>query len=489
MKTRFLSNMSHEFRTPLNSIRALSRLLLERVDGPLSEEQAKQVALIRKATDDLTDLVDDLLDLAKIAAGKTEVRPTEFAVDELFGMLRSMLRPLLSAETVALHFEDVSALPGLYTDEGKLSQILRNLVSNALKYTERGEVRVSADTLDEGQRICICVRDTGIGIAPEDQERIFEEFTQVTGPLQSRTKGTGLGLPLSRRLAVLLGGTLIVESEPGAGSAFRLTIPVRYAPAPKPVATPDEPAADPRRLGVLVVDSDAQSLHEYEVMLQGTPFQILPARSIRQAQDFFLSNRPAAVVMDVDLRGEHAWGWLSELKSNPETRRLPVIVVSRADDPNKAYALGADAYLNKPPVRGELLAQLETLTSFRVLVIDDDPVARYTMRRFLGPDVAAVEVEDGVSGLRAAAQLQPRMILLDLQLPDINGGEVLRQLKSSPKTRDIPVAIITSLDVDADARMALSRQGAAVLSKSEVSSDTLRELLLGAGAELRMAEA
>ena len=487
MKTRFLSNMSHEFRTPLNSIRALSRLLLDRVDGPLGDEQAKQVTLIRKATDQLSDLVDDLLDLAKISAGKTEVRPTEFDVAELFGMLRGMLRPLLATDAVALHFEDVSQLPPLYTDEAKVSQILRNLVSNALKYTERGEVRVSAGVADEGRSLCIRVRDTGIGIEPQDQERIFEEFMQVAGPLQSKVKGTGLGLPLSRRLAALLGGTLVGESEPGKGSLFRLTLPLRYAPLG---VEPAEPAtqADPHRLGVLLVDSSTERLLEYERMLQATIYQLLPARSVRQARDIFASARPAVVVLDADFRGEHGWTWLRELKSNPETRRVPVVVTSLADDPNEAYALGADACLSKPPVHAELLARLDALTSRRLLIIDDDPVVRYTVRRFLGADVPILEAEDGIGGLRAAAQMRPSYILLDLQLPDLNGGEVLRQLKSSPTTRDIPVAIITSLDLDDDTSSALAGLGATVLPKSTLSAERLRRLLEAASSANPMAE-
>jgi signal transduction histidine kinase/CheY-like chemotaxis protein len=490
MKTRFLSNMSHEFRTPLNSIRALSRLLLDRIDGPLTEEQAKQVTLIRKATDDLTGIVDDLLDLDKISAGKIEVRPSEFAMAGLFGMLRGMLRPLLAGDTVALHFDDVSALPPLYTDEAKLSQILRNLISNALKFTERGEVRVSAAAADGGASMRICVVDTGIGIPAQDRERIFEEFTQVAGPLQSRVKGTGLGLPLSRRLAKLLGGNLEVDSTPGVGSTFCLTLPLRYsALVTESVAEAPEPAPDPHQLGLLVVDNDADALREYEAILQGTAFQLLPARTLRQARDVILSARPAAIVLDVDGRDENRWIWLSELKSDPRTRTLPVIVTGSADYPGKARALGAEACAAKPPRRAALLAQLDALVPVRVLVIDDDPTARYTVRRFFGPDVPIVEAEDGIGGLRAAARLHPSLIVLDLQLPDLSGGEVLRQLKASRSTCEIPVAIVTSLDLDEEAAAALTRQGATVLSKSTWNAQAMSALLQRAAPVRRMAEA
>ncbi len=224
LKTRFLSNMSHEFRTPLNSILALTRLLNERVDGELSAEQEKQVGYIRKSALELLELVNDLLDLAKVEAGKTVVRAAEFSVEELFSALRGMLRPLLIQQNVALVFEDAAAMPVLFSDEGKVSQILRNFLSNALKFTEHGEIRVSSElrATEEGEHAVLCVQDTGIGIATQDHERIFEEFTQVEGPLQYRARGTGLGLPLCRKLAQLLGGRVWVQSELGVGSRFYL---------------------------------------------------------------------------------------------------------------------------------------------------------------------------------------------------------------------------------------------------------------------------
>ncbi|HET8645061.1 MAG TPA: ATP-binding protein, partial [Vicinamibacteria bacterium] len=234
MKTRFLSNMSHEFRTPLNSIAAISRLLQQRTDGDLTPEQEKQVGFVVKAAQDLTELVDDLLDLAKVEAGKIVVRPVEFELGRLFGALRGMLRPLLVGESVRLVFEEPEGVPPLYGDEGKVSQILRNFLSNALKFTERGEIRVSATLGETGEQVAISVADTGIGIAPADQARIFEEFAQVEHSVQRRVKGTGLGLALSRRLAEVLGGGITLESTPGHGSTFTLRLPLAYAPRPAP---------------------------------------------------------------------------------------------------------------------------------------------------------------------------------------------------------------------------------------------------------------
>src|ERR1700733_1193640 len=196
LKSRFLSNMSHEFRSPLNSILALSGLLLDRSDGELKREQEQQAGYIRKAARDLLDLVNDLLDLAKVEAGKVEAKPLDFRVGDLFAALRGMLRPVLLNQAVDLVFEDVDDVPAMFSDEGKISQILRNFISNALKFTEQGEVRVSASPTGNGD-VIFSVSDTGIGIAPVDQARIFEDFVQVDNPIQRRVKGTGLGLPLS----------------------------------------------------------------------------------------------------------------------------------------------------------------------------------------------------------------------------------------------------------------------------------------------------
>ena len=230
-KSRFLSNMSHELRTPLSSIRALTNLLLNRLDGDLSSEQERQVLLIRKSAEDLSEIVNDLLDLAKIEAGRTEVTPVWFKATGLFAALRAMLTPLQTDPEVKLIFEDTTGLPAIFTDEAKLTQILRNFVSNALKFTERGEIRVNARLEPDGEHVTFSVADTGIGIAEEHQQVIFEEFGQVQNHLQQRVKGTGLGLPLCRKLAALLGGYTGVDSKPGIGSTFYATLPLRVESA------------------------------------------------------------------------------------------------------------------------------------------------------------------------------------------------------------------------------------------------------------------
>lgn len=231
LKSRFLAYMSHEFRTPINSIRSITRLLLDRVDGPLTEEQERQVSFVQQNATEFAEMVDDLLDLAKVEAGRVEISPAWFEMVDLFSALRGMFKPVLTNPAVNLVFEEPQDVPKLYTDDRKLSQILRNFISNALKFTPKGEVRVGARLEGDGM-VTFSVADSGIGIAPEFHSSIFEDFSQVNSPLQKRLRGTGLGLSLSKKLAELLGGSVGLASEPGKGSVFSVTIPVQLDGAP-----------------------------------------------------------------------------------------------------------------------------------------------------------------------------------------------------------------------------------------------------------------
>jgi signal transduction histidine kinase len=351
LKTRFLSNMSHEFRTPLNSILALSRLLLDRIDGELTVEQERQVGYIRRSAESLLELVNDLLDLAKVEAGKVDVKATPFTASSLFGALRGALRPLQVNRSVELIFDNADDMPELLTDEAKVAQILRNLISNALKFTENGEVRVRAQYDVESKLAIFSVRDTGIGIAPEDQTRIFEEFSQVDTRLQKKLKGTGLGLPLSRSLAELIGGTIRVESVLGQGSVFTLAIPAT-------------------------------------------------------------------------LRGTAA----------------PAVELSKK----------------------------------RVLIVDDDDTFRYILRQIISnePRYEVLEASNGSDGLRLARDEHPDVIVLDLQMPNVDGFTVLQQLNADQHTSIIPVVVATSLAVNAELKARLP-VGTRLISKNLISRENV----------------
>ena len=328
VKSRFLSDVSHEFRTPVNSILALTRLLDESLS---SDEARKQVSLIRRAAEGLENLVSDLLDLAKIEAGKIEVRTAEFEVTNLFSALRGMLRPLLLNRSLALVFDEPEDVPPMNTDEGKVSQILRNFISNALKYTEAGEVRVTAALSADGKSVVFTVADTGIGIAPEDQERIFEEFTQIDHPLQRSHKGTGLGLPLTRKLATLLGGSVGVRSTPGVGSVFFAEIPVElerraFIPAtlPRGRVTESPEAA----LRILVIDDDETARYAISSFAMRSGTEVSEAENglvgIARAQ----TEQPDVILLDLMMPGIGGHEVLQRLKAEPATAHIPVIVIT-----------------------------------------------------------------------------------------------------------------------------------------------------------------
>lgn len=494
LKSHFLSNMSHEFRTPLNSITALSQILLDRLDGELSSEQEKQVKFIRNSAQSLTDLVNDLLDLAKVEAGKVMIRPGRFQVSSLFAGLRGMLRPLLNQNSsLNLVFEDPVDIPEVYSDEGKVSQILRNFISNAIKFTERGEVRVSV-TIGHDEMLVFCVADTGIGIAPEDTERIFEEWTQLEGKIQKTVKGTGLGLPLSRKFARLLGGDVYVKSELGKGSTFSAAIPISFAGPTEAVYVPDvQRQLESDKFPVLVVEDNPEALFIYEKYVKETKFQIIPAKDLVEARKALRTFRPTAVILDVLLRGEHSWELLQELKRNPETQAIPIFVITVVENREKALALGADAFHTKPVDRLWLTEKLNEVAASNVrtvLIIDDDEVSRYVVKSILGPnELRFIEAPNGQDGLRRARERKPDAIILDISMPDMSGFEVLQKLKANNLTATIPVIVNTSKVLSAEERSQLS-EAVAILSKEsksrELSLEKYAAAFLTAGIELKV---
>ncbi|WP_246196626.1 response regulator [Aquisphaera giovannonii] len=491
LKSRFLSNMSHEFRSPVNTILTLTSFLLEGSDGALNEEQSRQVTYIRKAADGLHALVNDLLDLAKVEAGKAVVRPRSFEVGPLFESLRGVIRPLLSRPDVALVFEAPFGVGPLQTDEGKLAQILQNFLSNAAKFTERGEIRVAARA-GPGDTVLFSVADTGVGIAPADRERIFEEFGQVENPLQGRVKGTGLGLPLSRKLAELLGGNISVKSEPGVGSTFFAVIPRVYREPGEEPARPDgrwEP--DPGLLPLLVVEDDPVDMLLYEKVLKGSEFQVLPARSLDEARKAMRRVRPVAIILDILLEAESGWTLLTELKSQPATRDVPVLVLTHVDGQERALTLGAADFALKPVDQAWLLERLGALGAKRdvrtVLIIDDSEADRRRLRECLaacGP-YRTLEADGGERGLAAAVAGRPDVIFLDLVMPDMTGLEVMDRLGQDPATSGIPIIINTAKYLDEGERKRLGGVASAILEKTAetgpAASGSIRAALARAG--------
>ncbi len=380
LKTRFLSNMNHELRTPLNSILSLSKMLIKKTDGDLNPEQEKQVNYIRRSTETLTELVNDLLDLAKIEAGKTPLRLEEFEIQETLLAIRGMFRPLLeNSPQVELVFESSLEIPGLYSDQGKIAQIIRNLISNALKFTEKGSVRVKTSKLDE-KYLLIQVIDTGIGIAKENISRIFEEFTQVDSSIQRKVKGTGLGLPLSKSLAELLGGRIFLESEPDKGSCFSIVIPFvfssddEHTPISKKqeetktiesaiqlvqkesiqekVITAKERLNSPK---ILVIEDNEIGRYLLNDLLLNEGFGTIECENGATGYELATKVIPSAIFLDLqlpDLSGEVV---LDKLKADSRTKHIPVIIHTGkllSDEELKALAEKSAAVVTKGiPVR------------------------------------------------------------------------------------------------------------------------------------------
>lgn len=474
LKTKFLSNVSHEFRTPLNSIVSLARLLMDRIDGDLTSEQFKQVRYIESSARDLQELVNDLLDLAKVEAGKIRIRTKRFEVDELFSALKGMLKPLLADNTsVELNFETAPDLDPLHTDEGKVSQILRNLISNALKFTPSGSVNVSARSVDAG-RVRFAVADTGIGISAEHHETIFHEFSQVENPLQDRHRGTGLGLPLCRNLAMLLGGDISLESEPGCGSTFFFTVPSAYVGESMSIEGSEAlPPPEFHRTPILYLEDNPAEAQVFESLLRGSEFQPILVSSSAQAELWTARHAPAALVVDVHLGDEQPWGLINRL--HEKFPGLPVIATSAFDESKSAALHGTNVFLPKPIDRERLLSELRRLTSAggtrRLLLVDDNEVARYILRELLTQPW--LQIQEACNGAEAFACLEeglPDGLILDLLMPDMSGFDILRTLRERPETATLPVLIYTSKRLTEKERSLLEGWGATTVRKEDVSS-------------------
>ena len=475
--SRIVADVGHELRTPISAIMGLSTLLLNGGDGDLTKEQRKQIEIIRRAADTLASLVNDLLDLSKADAGKLTLRISRFAVNDVLSGLRGMLRPLIpQGSPVTLEMEDPQGFPNLETDEGKLAQILRNLISNAIKFTERGEVRVSVSLTGYGAA-AFRVRDTGIGISKEDQQKLFREFVQIDSAIQRKVKGTGLGLALSKRMANLLAGDILVESETGKGSQFTVIVPLIH-PEVVEMRLLDERSRniDPSRTPILVVEDNRAALIVYERYLTKSGFQLVPARSLDEARDKLTSLRPAAVILDVMLEDQSSWSFLADLKSDPKTKDIPVLVVTVMGGEERARSLGADDFSLKPVDEGWLTSRLRTLAQRgplqKVLVIDDDETARYLMRKFLeGTPYKLIEATDVMDGSRRAREEQPDVIVLDLFLPNGNALDVVEELKKDARTRDIPILIVSAQPFAEGLRAELAKVSSGFVSKKDLSRD------------------
>jgi signal transduction histidine kinase/DNA-binding response OmpR family regulator len=473
-KTAFFSNISHEFKTPLNSIISLSRMLLERIDGPLTEEQEKQVRFIAEASSLLSDMVSDLLDIAKVEAGKVRVRVKSFAIEELFSALKGMLKPLLADNTsVDLMFENTAGAAAITTDEGKVSQILRNFISNAIKFTPQGKISVIAGM--EGENVRFEVRDTGIGIPPEHHDRIFEEFTQVENPLQEKFRGTGLGLPLSRNLAALLGGRVWVESQVGQGSSFFAEFPAVYRG--EAALQGDLQARDFNRPPVLLVDDSAGAFTAIEPFFRNSEFQLVHMDTLERASKWLSIHTPMAIVANMYLQGSSIGAFFKAYKKGLRSgaKKPALIAVSLYDDASMASLNGADLFFKKPYDALVLMREIRRLAEQaqpkRLLLVDDNEISRYILRQLLDqPWLTLTEARNGEECLREIEARLPDALILDMTMPGLNGMEVLEILRSREETRALPVIVYTAKALSPAERSRIERLEAAVVSKNDIAT-------------------
>jgi len=451
LKSRFLANMSHELRTPLNAIMGFSELLGDPVNGAVTERQQRWLAHIRNGSTHLLQLVNDILDLSKIEADQIEFRPETVCLSKAIPEVMSIVRPLAQARLVNLA-EDIPPELAVEVDRTRLKQIIYNLMSNAVKFTPaHGLVRIEARAFSEF--VCISVRDTGVGIRPEDQEIIFEEFRQVSETNKGVVEGTGLGLAITKRLVERQGGKIWLESEIGKGSRFSFTL--RKGEATERLAGPNPPVSrDHQEFRILVIEDEAVAKELMVRHLQSEGFRTLTAATASEGLQVAHTKRPDAIILDILLPDADGWDLLHQLKQDPGTAEIPVIVVSIVDRNGKGFTLGAADYLVKPVSRGALIRALQqhlpTQPAARILIVEDESADREVLCDILGAGgFRCHAVKNGKEGLDALMNEDDRftLVILDLMLPEMDGFEFLRRVKENKQLREIPVVVVTGKDL------------------------------------------
>ncbi|WP_366519338.1 response regulator [uncultured Caulobacter sp.] len=507
-KSDFLANMSHELRTPLNSLLILSKLLSDNPNGNLSTEQVKFAQTIESSGNDLLNLINDILDLSKIEAGHVEVRPETVSLQRLTGDLRQLFNPVADNRGLDFNIEVAEGAPKVIeTDRQRLEQVLKNLLSNAFKFTEKGGVTLRIASAGD-EHIAFSVKDTGIGVSREQQEAIFEAFRQADGTISRKYGGTGLGLSISRQLSRLLGGSISLESQPGEGSTFTVTIPLAYdptrvaprepprlseapvaAPTPRPRAkrtSPPKTVEDDRdhalgaRRVLLVVEDDDTFAGIVRDLSREQGFQCLVAGTAEEAVKLAREFKPSAVVLDVGLPDESGLLVLDRLKRDDATRHIPIHVISAEDHSQTALSLGAIGYLVKPVKRDDLAEVLKILeaklasTVRRVLIVEDDRVQREAVGKLLtSGDVETVGVGTAAECLDALKRETFDCMVLDLSLPDASGYSLLETLSQDGDHAFPPVIVYTGHDLSPDDEQRLRRYSSSIIIKGAKSPERL----------------
>ncbi len=486
-KSTFLANMSHELRTPMNAIIGYSEMLMEDAEDEGDEAAAADLKKIQSAGKHLLALINDVLDLSKIEAGRMEVVLEDFEIRAVIDDIVATSETLVKKNDNRLRVEVDPSLGSMRADLTKVRQALLNLLSNAAKFTREGEIAlvVAQETRDGVPWVRMAVSDTGIGIPPEKHDRVFEEFSQADDETTRDYGGTGLGLPISRRFCRMMGGDITLESRAGEGSTFTILLPIQVMPEAEPpavaeVAAPE--AALPSRPGepgtVLVIDDDPNALDLLGRTLQSTGHRVVTASDGQEALRLARTLQPVAITLDVVMPGMDGWEVLRELKLDPETRDIPVVMVTMTDDRETGYALGATEFLTKPIERDRLVQLLERYAAADsqrcALVVDDQPENREMLRRTLEKERWQVsEAENGRVALDRVAERRPSLILLDLMMPVMDGFEFVMELRKVEAWREIPIIVVTARDLTEEDRSRLSGEVAGLIQKGGMDRESL----------------
>ncbi|NQT59705.1 MAG: response regulator [Bacteroidetes bacterium] len=480
LKSEFLSNMSHELRTPLNSIMALSRVLIMQAEDKLSEEENNYLKIVERNGKNLLYLINDILDLSKIEAGKIELHPTTSSLQTLLNNIRDSLFPIVQNKGLEFRLNFAEGLQQVVTDEGKLHQVLQNIISNAVKFTEKGFVDVAVSFTSE--KISIVVKDTGIGISRQALPHIFEEFRQADGSSSRQYEGTGLGLAIAYKLIKNLSGDIQVVSELGEGTLFTITIPMEWqgevdtanVPTFKPIAY------KPEQKTILVVDDDPEYLKEISRDLEEAGYKTLRAASGKMALNLAEIYRPFAIVSDIIMPEIDGWEVLQVLKSKQETQDIPVIMVSVSNNKEIAFALGAVGYIQKPVNKQQLITEIYKLhqNPATVMIVDNDELDRKQLAEIINSyNIHTVMAESGKECLKLLQKYIPDVLVLDLLMPEMNGFEVLDRVRSTAELKNLPVIIVTAKDLTAQERERIAGKASSILTKDEsISKNLLQEV-------------
>ena len=499
-KDAFLASMSHELRTPLNAILGFAEMLMENADEEGYSAIVADLQKIHLAGKHLLDLINDILDLAKIASGKMQLDLTEFTVADLLEKVKILSAPLAKKNGNELVFEAGGDLGRMRADEKRVRQVLLNLLSNACKFTEKGRITLRAERRGsgDGEQLVLTVSDNGIGMSAEQMQKLFEPFYQIDSSTTRKRGGTGLGLAITRSFCEMMRGTVDVVSVPDKGSTFTVLLPVVVAPrqeegAAKPLPSPaaavravsgkTPQVAVGRRDLVLVIDDDPNVRELVERFLRKEGLQVRTATGGEEGLRLARELRPAAITLDVMMPGIDGWALLAALKTDPATADIPVIMLTIVDNPQRGYALGAADYLTKPidwPRLGAILHKYSHASSAApVLVVEDDPASRELVCRLLAREGrAAVPAENGRIALeRLTEGVRPALILLDLMMPEMDGFQFLEEFRKHPEYGAIPVVVVTAKELSDDDRRRLNGSVTQILGKTALSQDQLLEQL------------